>query len=417
MTWAPSGSPVALSSQPSPRAAGRRECRGPDRRREVLCGPGAREGNPLCHDPPTCLNGKCWLDDPEPRAGARQLAWRERRELEEKASRDKNGECCSSRRMDEIATTSNPALLADGLHGISDSLVIGSAIREHGTNLGDNRVSVDVNPSRNSRIADIKRRAADLFDVIETIGDEDPPSEIARLKLRAMTDIETGAIRAAKFAAQSGRRVTRLVTCRLVARAPRLEALRATPAACLDRCRPRDPNPTPGCVAPRAETASRHTLSTCSPHHAGRAKASDAAARWRRPSGLQADSTSPHPQRPRRPRAAPLRTHISASRHPVLTPLSHATLSHQTLLYPSTPAFAHSDPRGTPCTERLDGSPRARIRPRRGRKCPSRAPRRMHRHDSAPRACHAPRAQRALQHRRFGYNILWLGSSIIAKTG
>ena len=113
-------------------------------------------------------------------------------------------------------------------------LVIGAAIREHGIDLGGTRVSVKSNPSR---IADIKRRAADLFDAIETIGDEDPPSEIAQLKPRAMTDIEAGSMRAAKSAAQSGRRVTRLVTCRLAASAPRAEAPLATPAARLDRCR------------------------------------------------------------------------------------------------------------------------------------------------------------------------------------
>ena len=54
---------------------------------------------------PTWLNAKWWLDDPEARLGACQLVWWERRELEEKASRDMNGECCSSRRMDEMATT------------------------------------------------------------------------------------------------------------------------------------------------------------------------------------------------------------------------------------------------------------------------------------------------------------------------
>ena len=37
--------------------------------------------------PPTWSNGKCWLDDPEPRAGACQLTWWERHELEGKASR------------------------------------------------------------------------------------------------------------------------------------------------------------------------------------------------------------------------------------------------------------------------------------------------------------------------------------------
>ena len=95
-------------------------------------------------------------------------------------------------------------MLADGLHGISDSLVIGSAIREHGIDLGDSRFGIVSNPFRNPRIADIKRRAADLFDAIETIGDEDPPSEIARLKLRAMTDIEAGAMRASQVRSAVG---------------------------------------------------------------------------------------------------------------------------------------------------------------------------------------------------------------------
>ena len=42
--------------------------------------------------PATWLNVKRWFDDPEPRAGARQFTWWKRRELEEKASRDRNEE-------------------------------------------------------------------------------------------------------------------------------------------------------------------------------------------------------------------------------------------------------------------------------------------------------------------------------------
>ena len=53
-------------------------------------------------------------------------------------------------------------------------LVIGSAIREHGIALGDSRFNVDFNPSRNPRIADIKRRAADLIDAIESIAGKKP---------------------------------------------------------------------------------------------------------------------------------------------------------------------------------------------------------------------------------------------------
>ena len=232
--------------------------------------------------------------------------------------------------------------------GNSDSLVIGSAIREHGTKLGDSSVGVDFNLSGDPRIAHINRRAAGLFDAIKMIGGENPPSEIVRLKLRAMTVMEAGVMRAAKSAAQPRCRVTRLVTCRLVAPDPSVEAPHATLAARFDRCLPRDPNPTGSRLAPRTKTVSRHTSSTSSPHHAGRARAPDAVTRLRRSSGPQAASTRPHPRRLRRPRAAPLRTHIGASRHPVLTPLFHATLSHQKLPHPKPPAFGRFDPRGTP---------------------------------------------------------------------
>ena len=279
--------------------------------------------------------------------------------------------------------------------------------------LGDSCFGVDVKPFGGLRIVDIERRAAGP---IEASGGEGPPVEIARREAQAMTDIEAGAEGTAKAAALSGRRVTQPVTCCLLAAAPRLEATYATPAARLDRCRPSDPNATRVCAAPRSRAASRYTLSTSSLLLTGRARAPGAAARWRHAPSPKAAWLRPHPRRPRRPDASPLRAHISASSHPVLTLLRHAALSHQTRLHPSTPAFARSDPRITPCIERQDGSPRARNRLRSGRKCVSQAPRRIHRHDSALRARHAPGAQRALQHRRFNYNILCLGSSMIAKT-
>ena len=131
-----------------------------------------------------------------------------------------------------------------------------------------------------------------------------------------MTDIEAGAMRAAKSAAQSGRRVTRLVPRRPPAPAPRVEAPHAIPAEGLGRRPPRDPNPSRRRVAPRNKITSRHTPSTSSPCYAGRAKAPDSAARWRRPAG----ATRPHPRRLRRPYAVPLpRPHrrLKASRlHP-----------------------------------------------------------------------------------------------------
>ena len=208
--------------------------------------------------------------------------------------------------------------------------VIGAAIREHGIALGDSRFGVDFNPSRNPRIADIKRRAADLIDAVETIAGENRPSEIARFKALTVTDIGAVAMWTAKAAAQSERRVTRLVTYRVVAPAPHVEVPHTTPAARLDRCPPRDSNPTRRCVAPRTKTASRHTPSTSSPRHAGRAKAPDAAARWRRPPGPQVTSTRPHPRRPRRPHAgslAPVEAHRRSARriaksHPCTTTTS-----------------------------------------------------------------------------------------------
>ena len=158
---------------------------------------------------------------------ADEAAW-ERRELEEKANRDGTGECWSSRRVDEMATRCNTALLADGLHGISDSLVIGSPIREHGTKLGDSSVGVDFNLSGDPGVADIERRAAGLVGTVETIGGENPSSKIARFKALATTECEAGAMWTAKAAPQSGCPVTRLATRRLVAPATGGEALRAT---------------------------------------------------------------------------------------------------------------------------------------------------------------------------------------------
>ena len=226
---------------------------------------------------------------------------------------------------------------------------IGAAIREHGIALGDSRFGVDFNPSRNPRIADIKRRAADLIDAIETIAGKNPPREIARFKALTVTDIEAVAMWTAKVAAQSERRVTRLVTYRVVAPAPHVEVPHTTPAARFDRCPPRDSNPTRRCVAPRTKTASRHTPSTSSPRHAGRAKTPDAAARWRRPPGPQVTSTRPHPRRPRRPHAgslAPIEAHRRSARriaksHPCTT---------TTTSTPAKPPYARGTTPGTATT-------------------------------------------------------------------
>ena len=112
--------------------------------------------------------------------------------------------------------------------------VIGAAIREHGIALGDSRFGVDFNPSRNPRIADIKRRAADPIDAIETIAGENRPSEIARFKALTVTDIEAVAMWTAKAAAQSGHSVIQRVTCRLVPPAPRVDVPHVTRADLLD---------------------------------------------------------------------------------------------------------------------------------------------------------------------------------------
>ena len=387
---------------------------------------------------------------------------------------------------------------------------------------GERRVGVNFSPSRNTMVDTIKRKAADLIDHINGLetADFNEPGEVARLKVLAMTDIESAAIWSVKASALSGAAQRRLVatlqqfcdamdwprqrcwsqafervkeattaapaaepapgtsermttdemakalidggvrpqgaprryirqlrlwvgcdgelargapiTRCLATPAPRVEVPRATPADRLHRRPPRGlaprartlarlekPDATRRSAAPRIATTPQPSPSPLldpltAPH---RARRSPTRRRSLAPPARPAASTRPHPRRPRLSYAAPLRAHIGASRDPVTIPLPHATQSHQMPPCPSTPAFAHSDPRGTPCTEPVDGSPPARIRPRRGRKCPSRAPRRIDRHASAARPRHAPGAQRALQHRRFDCNILWLGSPIIAESG
>ena len=251
---------------------------------------------------------------------------------------------------------------------------------------GERRVGVDFNPSGSTMVDTIKRKAADLIDHINGLetADFNEPGEVARLKVLAMTDIESAAIWSVKASARSGAAQRRLVatlqqfcdamdwprqrcwsqafervkeattaapaaepapgtsermttdemakalidggvrpqgaprqyirqlrlwvgcdgelargapiTRCLATPAPHVEVPHTTPAARLDRCPPRDPNPTRRCVAPRTKTASRHTPSTFSPRHTGRATAPDAAARWRCSSGPQAASTRLHPR-------------------------------------------------------------------------------------------------------------------------
>lgn len=70
---------------------------------------------------------------------------------------------------------------------------------------GEYRVGINFNPSGDDLVGQIKRKAADLIDLIGTIedGTDHGPAcgpERARLKALAQTDIETAAMHAVKAA-------------------------------------------------------------------------------------------------------------------------------------------------------------------------------------------------------------------------
>ena len=71
---------------------------------------------------------------------------------------------------------------------------------------GEYRVGIDFNPSGDDMVGQIKRRAADLIDLIETIpGVQTSMSdlhgkEVGRLKALAQTEIESAAMWAVKAA-------------------------------------------------------------------------------------------------------------------------------------------------------------------------------------------------------------------------
>lgn len=69
---------------------------------------------------------------------------------------------------------------------------------------GEYRVGISFNPSNDNMVGQIKRAAADLIDLIETIPGgvtrDLRSSEVARLKALAQTDIETAAMHAVKAA-------------------------------------------------------------------------------------------------------------------------------------------------------------------------------------------------------------------------
>lgn len=68
---------------------------------------------------------------------------------------------------------------------------------------GEYRVGIAFNPSKDDMVGQIKRKAADLIDLIETIntdGETDQYIEVSRLKALAQTEIESAAMWAVKAA-------------------------------------------------------------------------------------------------------------------------------------------------------------------------------------------------------------------------
>ncbi len=68
---------------------------------------------------------------------------------------------------------------------------------------GEYRVGITFNPSNDDMVGKIKRAAADLIDLIETIttsGGGDQYNEVTRLKLLAQTEVESAAMWAVKAA-------------------------------------------------------------------------------------------------------------------------------------------------------------------------------------------------------------------------
>jgi hypothetical protein len=69
---------------------------------------------------------------------------------------------------------------------------------------GEYRVGINFNPSADEMVGKIKRQAADLIDLIETIPGAEMRdlrgSEVGRLKALAQTDIESAAMWAVKAA-------------------------------------------------------------------------------------------------------------------------------------------------------------------------------------------------------------------------
>jgi hypothetical protein len=75
------------------------------------------------------------------------------------------------------------------------------------TTTGEYRVGISFNPGGNEMVNKIKRSAADLIDLIETIPQPEPGQdyEVSRLKALALTHIEDAAMWAVKAATKPAR--------------------------------------------------------------------------------------------------------------------------------------------------------------------------------------------------------------------
>jgi hypothetical protein len=70
---------------------------------------------------------------------------------------------------------------------------------------GEYRVGISFNPGGHEMVNKIKRAAADLIDLVESIENPGPNPEVARLKALAMTHVEDAAMWAVKCATKPDR--------------------------------------------------------------------------------------------------------------------------------------------------------------------------------------------------------------------
>ena len=294
---------------------------------------------------------------------------------------------------------------------------------------GELRVGVDFNPSGNTLVDTIKRKAADLIDHINGLetADFNEPGEVARLKALAMTDIKSAAHWAVKASARSGAAQRRLVTtlrqfCDLVGwlrlrrwlqaieRVAEVErAAQATAPAGERRAVDKvakaliDGGARPQGTARRRNRQPRLWVG----RDGGQARGAPMSRRLAAPAPrVEAPHSAPRPLHgaPRRRPPTPSPRHATSVPHP---PLRWRPSARPTVLPPHvSPQKATAQPQhpricvptpASPCTKRLDGSPRPETA-RRRRKCPLPGPHRMHRRQRAARSPW-PRAERAPQHR------------------